>query len=143
MAVKLEVRTRPSGYIAQIIRPNTRRYMTPKVKRATQAVRAEAPQDKQGGGGSLKRSIRMRARDAGGRFASQQGRNPVIVAFEIVAEAPHAMFVIHGTRPHPIRSRGNWPLRNRKTGQVFGPRVFHPGTKPNNFFERGIRKAGF
>lgn len=35
-----------------------------------------------------------------------------------------------GTRRHIIESKGDYPLRNPKTGQVFGRRVDHPGNKP-------------
>ena len=35
-----------------------------------------------------------------------------------------------GTRPHTIVSHGDYPLRNRKTGQVFGRVVDHPGNDP-------------
>lgn len=35
-----------------------------------------------------------------------------------------------GSAPHVIESTGPWPLRNRATGQVFGRRVLHPGTRP-------------
>lgn len=35
-----------------------------------------------------------------------------------------------GAKPHVIESKGDYPLRNRRTGQVFGRRVNHPGTKP-------------
>lgn len=35
-----------------------------------------------------------------------------------------------GSAPHTIESHGPYPLRNRRTGQVFGRRVRHPGTKP-------------
>jgi hypothetical protein len=36
----------------------------------------------------------------------------------------------HGTKAHTIRSKGAYPLRNPRTGQVFGRVVNHPGTKP-------------
>lgn len=49
---------------------------------------------------------------------------------------PAAMFVNDGTSAHEIRSTGPWPLRNRATGQVFGPLVHHPGTKAVHFIER-------
>jgi hypothetical protein len=39
----------------------------------------------------------------------------------------HWQFIEYGTVPHIIRSHGPYPLRNRKTGQVFGRVVFHPG----------------
>lgn len=35
-----------------------------------------------------------------------------------------------GTRAHTITSHGNYPLRNRKTGQIFGKTVNHPGNPP-------------
>lgn len=34
-----------------------------------------------------------------------------------------------GSRPHVIRSHGNYPLRDRH-GNVFGRQVNHPGTRP-------------
>lgn len=43
---------------------------------------------------------------------------------------PYPIFVELGTRPHVIESHGDYPLRNPKTGQVFGRRVQHPGTDP-------------
>jgi hypothetical protein len=38
-----------------------------------------------------------------------------------------------GSPPHVIESKGDYPLRNRRTGQVFGRRVNHPGTKPTHW----------
>lgn len=49
--------------------------------------------------------------------------------------APYSKFVNNDTRPHTIRSHGSWPLRNRATGQVFGPVVHHPGTRGAHFIE--------
>lgn len=43
-----------------------------------------------------------------------------------------------GSRPHDIESHGDYPLRNRKTGQVFGRRVSHPGTQPTYWCRRSI-----
>jgi hypothetical protein len=47
--------------------------------------------------------------------------------------APYGIFVNDGTPPHEIHSTGSWPLRNRATGQVFGPVVHHPGTQAQPF----------
>lgn len=47
----------------------------------------------------------------------------------------YGKYVNEGTRPHIIRSHGPWPLRNRETGQVFGPVVHHPGTTAQPFVE--------
>lgn len=64
--------------------------------------------------------------------AFRQSNGDVIVG----PTADYAPYVNDGTRPHVIRSRGPWPLRNRETGQVFGREVHHPGTRPVRFIER-------
>lgn len=50
--------------------------------------------------------------------------------------ADYARYVNDGTVPHIIESHGDWPLRNRETGQVFGRIVHHPGTHGAHFIER-------
>lgn len=44
----------------------------------------------------------------------------------------------YGSRPHRITSHGNYPLRNRETGQVFGRSVWHPGTPEQPFMRPAI-----
>lgn len=43
-----------------------------------------------------------------------------------------------GTRPHTITSHGDYPLRNPKTGQVFGKSVQHPGTEAQPFLRPSL-----
>jgi len=43
---------------------------------------------------------------------------------------PYPLGLELGTVAHTITSKGDYPLRNRKTGQVFGRTVDHPGTQP-------------
>jgi hypothetical protein len=43
---------------------------------------------------------------------------------------PYPLVQELGSRPHVIESKGDYPLRNPQTGQVFGKRVQHPGTDP-------------
>lgn len=50
----------------------------------------------------------------------------------------YAAYVELGTRPHPIESHGDYPLRNRRTGQVFGRHVNHPGTKPEPYLRPAL-----
>lgn len=124
----------PNGRIAQVIRPQVeQRGMLPRVRRVTAAAKTLAPKKT----GALARSIHARARGQSGAFAKLGGAN--ICAYEIVVAVPYAGYVTHGTRPHIIRSTGPWPLRNRETGQVFGPVVHHPGTKPNPYMQRALR----
>lgn len=65
------------------------------------------------------------------------------LSVDIGTDLDYALPVILGTRPHVIRSKGNYPLRNRK-GQVFGQQVQHPGTQPQDFARpslAAVRKA--
>lgn len=43
---------------------------------------------------------------------------------------PISLLLEFGTDAHEIHSHGDYPLRNRQTGQVFGRSVQHPGTSP-------------
>ncbi|MGI5171873.1 hypothetical protein ACQEU3_46780 [Spirillospora sp. CA-253888] len=52
----------------------------------------------------------------------------------------YGLFVEYGTAPHVIESKGDYPLRNRKTGQVFGRRVQHPGTAPQPFLRPALQE---
>lgn len=56
--------------------------------------------------------------------------------FIVGPTADYAPYVNDDTVPHIIRSHGPYPLRNRETGQVFGPVVHHPGTRGQHFIER-------
>jgi hypothetical protein len=60
----------------------------------------------------------------------------------VYCDHPASLFVLKGTRPHVIRSHGSWPLRNRKTGEVFGPVVHHPGFAGDPFLTRAMEEAG-
>lgn len=51
---------------------------------------------------------------------------------------PYPLAVEFGSRPHVIRSKGPWPLRNSRTGQVFGRVVQHPGTRPQPFMRPSL-----
>lgn len=121
-----------SGRVAQVIRPQVQANMEPRVDTVVSAAKAFAPVKT----GRLKNSIRKRMRGATGRFSS---RGAGVVSYEVLVAVPYAGFVVKGTAPHIIQSTGPWPLRNRETGQVFGPTVRHPGTKPNDFLSRALR----
>ena len=137
MSASVEVKTRPLGAVAAAIRPQVQANLAPRAQRVTSLARSLAPVRT----GKLRGSIRLDARDALGRYTSIAAGNPPICAYEISVNVSYAAYVIHGTRPHVIRSRGPWPLRNRLTGQVFGPKVNHPGTKPNDFLQRALREG--
>jgi len=61
------------------------------------------------------------------------------LAFDVGSDAttpegfPYPVVLDVGSRPHIIESHGDYPLRNPRTGQVFGKRVHHPGTKATNW----------
>ena|SRR3990167_3924947 len=58
----------------------------------------------------------------------------------ITAKAKYASAVEYGSRPHIIKARSAKVLANKKTGQVFGRTVRHPGTKANPFMHRTADK---
>lgn len=87
----------------------------------------EAPVNKQGGGGNLRQSIKS-------AMVS-------ILRGEVVANAKYAAYVEGGTRPHPIAVINKKVLANKRTGQIFGKLVHHPGTRANPFMARAIEKS--
>jgi hypothetical protein len=56
----------------------------------------------------------------------------------IGTDVDYAAYVEFGTRPHEIRSHGDYPLRNRRTGQVFGRVVHHPGTQAQPYLRPAL-----
>lgn len=74
----------------------------------------------------------FRGRDAAGTFwdVGATATTPDGVSYPAILDA--------GSRPHVIESHGDYPLRNRQTGQVFGRRVNHPGTKPTYWCRRSV-----
>lgn len=50
----------------------------------------------------------------------------------------YAKFVYFGTRPHVIKPKKMKALANKKSGQIFGKSVNHPGTKANPYIEKAF-----
>lgn len=44
----------------------------------------------------------------------------------------------YGSRPHVIRSHGDYSLHNAETGEYFGPVVWHPGTPEQPFMRPAL-----
>lgn len=60
----------------------------------------------------------------------------------IVCDHPAVRFVLDGTRPHLIRPRRERALRFEIDGRVvFSAYARHPGTRPNNFMARALRRG--
>jgi hypothetical protein len=53
----------------------------------------------------------------------------------------YAKFVEEGTSAHTITVRNKKVLANKKTGEIFGRTVHHPGTPANPFMERIADRA--
>jgi len=86
----------------------------------------EAPVNKQSGGGNLRQSIKaMMTGPASGK---------------VEVGASYGIYVHEGTAPHIIRIVNKRVLANRRTNQVFGTIVHHPGTKANPFLQRAVDK---
>lgn len=87
----------------------------------------EAPVNKQSGGGNLRQSIKARMTG--------------VLSGEVEVGAKYAVFVHEGTRPHQIVVKNKRVLANRRTGQIFGRKVMHRGTKANPFLDRAVQES--
>lgn len=58
---------------------------------------------------------------------------------DVGTSVDYALPVEFGTKPHVIESKGDYPLRNPLTGQVFGRRVQHPGTPAQPYLRPSVR----
>ena len=109
----------PSGPVARMIET--------KGEIVTQGAKRRAPVSPAGSGGRpsgyLRSNIHWKlGTDTIGLYVD------VISPAETDDGAPYGLFVEVGTVEHDIISHGDYPLRNRRTGQVFGKIVHHPGT---------------
>jgi hypothetical protein len=57
---------------------------------------------------------------------------------DIGTDVDYGLFVEVGTKPHTIRSKGPWPLRNRRAGKVLGRVVHHPGTRAQPYLRPAL-----
>lgn len=72
---------------------------------------------------------------------SEPQANGVRIVAE-VRDVPYIRFVVEGTRAHEIKARFAQALRFTAGGRtIFRVRVRHPGTRPNDFFARGLARA--
>ena len=104
---------------------------------AEEAIKAVAPVYKGGGSGNHLGGLPGKLRDSiHYRTAGEYGA-------EVVVGVPYAKYVIEGTRPHEIVPRNanvlHWVQNNE---DHFAYRVSHPGNRPNNFPEKGLRPWG-
>jgi len=87
----------------------------------------ESPVNRQSGGGTLRQMIRS-------KMTSR-------ISGEVSSNANYSIYVHEGTRPHEIRIRNKRVLANKRTGEFFGKRVMHPGTRANPFMQRALNKS--
>lgn len=84
-----------------------------------------APVNKQSGGGTLRQSI----------MSSVNG-----MSGSVEVNASYAVPVHEGTRPHTIVAKKARVLANKRTGQMFGKVVNHPGTKAQPFLREAVEQ---
>jgi HK97 gp10 family phage protein len=99
------------------------------LERSARKIEADAkhnaPVNKQSGGGTLRQSISSR----------MEGRIRAVVE----SRAKYSSYVDQGTRPHTITVSNRKVLANRRTGQIFGRVVHHPGTRAQPFFTNAVK----
>lgn len=101
------------------------------MERRVQRVEAEARRRAPGSMGSATNLTVQIRRGPGGDF---QG--------VVNSRHPASLYVLGGTRPHPIRPIRARALRFTMGGRVvYAKAVMHPGTKPNNFLGDALRAA--
>ena len=88
------------------------------------SAKRNAPVNKSFGGGNLRQSIRSQM------TGQMQGM--------VLVGAEYGIYVHEGTRPHVITIVNKKVLANKRTGQIFGVRVNHPGTKAQPFLQQAI-----
>jgi len=90
------------------------------------SIKDEAPYDQ----GRLRRSIRVDSR--------VYDRYSTITGYYDEGVAPHADYVLMGTRPHVITAKPGSALN---TPYGLFKKVNHPGTAPNDFLGRGLDRT--
>lgn len=89
-------------------------------ERVTQEAKRRCPVSPQGSGDNPSGHLRS-------SIGWELGRTGRDLHADVGTDVDYALPVELGSRPHVIESHGDYPLRNRRTGQVFGRRVNHPG----------------
>ena len=84
-----------------------------------------APVNKGSGGGTLRQSI----------SSKMTGKASAVIQ----SKAKYSAYVDQGTKPHIIRVKNARVLANRRTGQIFGKVVRHPGTRKNPYFTNALK----
>jgi hypothetical protein len=89
-------------------------------------AKKQAPVNKAPGikGGNLRQSIKSGMSGLGSGF--------------VVVNSNYGIYVHEGTRPHMIRIVNKRVLANKRTGQIFGTKVNHPGTRENPFLQMAV-----
>jgi hypothetical protein len=86
------------------------------------------------------REIQRRVPVDTGELLDSLGMTVVAGTGIITVTADHWAAVEFGTRPHIIRSHGDYSLHNRETGQRFGKVVHHPGTEAQPYIRPAVYK---
>ncbi len=88
-------------------------------------AKRNAPVNKQSGGGTLRQSI----------SSKMTGKASAVIQ----SKAKYSAYVDQGTKPHIIRVKNARVLANRRTGQIFGKVVWHPGTRAQPYFSQSVK----
>lgn len=94
------------------------------IRKIEGTAKRESPVNKKSGGGNLRQSIRSQMIG--------------IAKGSVEVGADYGIYVHEGTRPHIIRVRTKKVLADKRTGDIFGTVVNHPGTRANPFLQRAV-----
>lgn len=100
------------------------------VKKAANETRSEAVQRTPVKTGQLRASWQVREKRLGDKGEIQ-----------ILNNTKYWAAIEYGTKPRIIRAVKKRVLANRKTGEVFGKQVNHPGTRPRPMIRPAVKKV--
>lgn len=103
-----------------------------KGERVAREAQRLCPVSEDGSGGNPPGHLRDSI-SAGGVDRDERG-----LFVDVGTDVDYALPVELGSRPHVIESHGDYPLRNPKTGAVFGKTVQHPGTQAQPFLRPAL-----
>jgi len=145
--VSIKIQSNDIGKYLKSIGPEMEKNLQKALVRNTLAVEADSVRQAPADTGTLRKSISS-VINTGRAFVSPSFGANVL---------NYAKYVIFGTRPHTIYPRRGKAIPLKKVGgrvtfmkrgdsvaknnKIFAKKVRHPGTKPNDFFERAVERT--
>lgn len=107
------------------------RHLVRAAERVTQEAKRLCPVSPHGSGDNPSGHLRS-------SIGWELGRSGRELHADVGSDVEYSLPVELGSRPHIIESHGDYPLRNPRTGAVFGKTVQHPGAPAQPFLRPAL-----